>query len=160
VTTYRIALGTAEDAPVVEHEDPAGSLRIGDEIPVDGATWLIYSLAPVDREQGADFIAVLSAPPVILTLNGEHVELYRGELAQLRREVARLVDARGEPAAEALAMIVSVLEENDPPPRLSHDALGVLSEALYAMEVSDGLSDRLRAVWNALRDHLGRQERR
>jgi hypothetical protein len=111
LTTYRIVLGF--NAPIVEHEARAGSLHIGDEVYVEGVMRSISQLAPFDPDRSADFVAVLAAPPVVPTLNGEHIELYRSELAQLRPELARLADTRGEPAAEALAMVIAVLEENE-----------------------------------------------
>lgn len=155
---YHIALGMSDDAPVVEHEAPSGSLHIGDEIQVDGVMWLIYQLAPFTPGREVDFIAALSAPPVAMMLDGEPVEWYRSELAQLRPEVARLTDTRGDPAVEALAIIEAILERDEAPRELSDEAIGILVAALHAIEVSDGLSDRLRAVYNALRDYLARKE--
>jgi hypothetical protein len=90
--------------------------------------------------------------------DGRPAELYRGELAQLRPEVARLQESRGEPAAELRGMIQAVLETDEPPPALGDEALGVLVEALHAMEVSDGLSDHLGAVYDELRDYFARRE--
>jgi hypothetical protein len=152
--TYRIALGTSAEAPVVEHEVATGSLNVGDEILVEGVVWTIYGLAPFDGR--AELIAVLAQPSVIMQLDHRQVELYRGELAQLRSEVRRLTDTRGEPASEALAMIEGVLERDELPQQLSDDALRVLSLALHALEVSDGLNDRLRAFWDEVRDYLER----
>ena len=153
---YPIALGTGDDAAIVEHDATAGTLSIGDEIRIDGVMWMIYQLAPTDRN--ADFITALAAPSVFLTLDTVNVELYRSELARLRREVARLVDTRGEPAAEALAMVEGVLERNEAPETLSDDALRILSHALHAIEVSEELDDRLRAFWHELRDYLARRD--
>jgi len=155
-TTYRIVAGTAPDAPIVEHEARAGSLRIGDEIYVNGAMRVIYSLAPFDADRNADFVAVLAAPPVVLTLNGDLVELYRSELVQLRAEIARLADRR-EPTASLLATIDAMLNADQAQLEVSDEEVAVLSDALHALEVSDGLSERLRAVWNAIRDYLRRQ---
>jgi len=55
-------------------------------------------------------------------------------------------------------MIQAVLETDEPPPALGDEALGVLVEALHAMEVSDGLSDHLGAVYDELRDYFARRE--
>jgi hypothetical protein len=153
LTTYRIRLGTAPDAAIIEHQAQAGSLHIGDELYLDGVMRTIHRLAPFESGRNADFMAVLAVPPVVLTLGAEHVELYRSELAQLRPEIARLADTR-PPAAAFLATVEAVLEADEAGLRVTDDELAVLAEALLALEVSGDLSERLRFVWNAVRDYL------
>jgi hypothetical protein len=48
-------------------------------------------------------------------------------------------------------MVSSAYESMSP---LSDDGVRILSEALSALEVENRLTDRLRAVWNAVRDYL------
>jgi hypothetical protein len=146
----------AADAPIVEDEIK-GNLGIGDEIQIDRAMWLIYKPAPFEPGREVDFIAVLSAPVVALRLANVDVEIYRGELAKLGPEIARLTDTQGTPAVEALAAIEGVLEDGEALTHLSDEALGIVSQALWAMDVSGDLTERLRAVWHEIRDYLARQ---
>lgn len=150
--TYRLALGLAPNAPVVEHDAAPGSLHIGDEVTIDGVVWVVTQLAPFDHPGRAEFLCALEAPPLVIMLNGEPAaELYTSELAVVRREMSRFADS-----AATAAKLERVLT-GGPTESLTDEDLIAIGGAFYALEVSRDLTDHMRAVWYEIRDYLGRR---
>ena len=77
---------------------------------------------------------------MVVTLErGRHVELYRSDLARIRPEVTRVIETRGQPAADLEAAIEAILGANELPRKLSDDS--VETERRYPRTTSERRSD-------------------